>query len=137
MRLRQIVLPAFGCLRDFEAGLAPGFNVIYGLNEAGKSTLQQAVCALLYGYFDHDRARPGETALYSRFRPWPGGAHDGTYRGALSYELDDGRLYEVRRDFATPDIQTQLIDLATGVDVAAQFGRGRHGKVPFARRHLG
>ena len=130
-------LPAFGCLRGFQTELAPGLNLFYGLNEAGKSTLQQAVCALLYGFYDHDRARPDETARHERFRPWPGGPSDGAYRGALQYELDDGRLYEVRRDFSTADIQTQLIDLATGVDIAGQFGRGRHGSVAFARRHLG
>ena len=43
-------LPAFGCLRGFQTELAPGLNLFYGLNEAGKSTLQQAVCALLYGF---------------------------------------------------------------------------------------
>lgn len=133
MRLTRIELPAFGCLRGFEAELAPGLNLFHGLNEAGKSTLQQAVLALLYGFFDQDRARPDETARHERFRPWAG-SH---YHGLLDYELDDGRRFQVRRDFATTDIPTQLIDLTTGQDAAPQFGRGRHGNVPFARRHLG
>jgi uncharacterized protein YhaN len=91
-------LPGFGCLADFHAEFAPGLNVFYGRNEAGKSTLQQAICAMLYGFFDNDRARPDETARQDRFRPWNGVASP--YRGSLEYELTDGRSFEVRRDFS-------------------------------------
>ncbi|MCH8346317.1 MAG: AAA family ATPase, partial [Chloroflexi bacterium] len=133
MRLRRIELAGFGCLRSFQTDLAPGLNLFHGLNEAGKSTLQQAILALLYGFYDHDRARPDETARYERFRPWAGP----DYRGLLEYELNNGRRFQVRRDFTTADIPTQLVDLTTGQDIAPQFGRGRHGNLPFARRHLG
>jgi uncharacterized protein YhaN len=133
VRLRRIELAGFGCLQSFQTDLAPGLNLFHGLNEAGKSTLQQAVLALLYGFYDHDRARPDETARYERFRPWAGP----DYRGLLEYELNNGRRFQVRRDFTTADIPTQLVDLTTGQDIAPQFGRGRHGNLPFARRHLG
>lgn len=133
MKLTRIELPGFGCLRDFRTELAPGLNVFYGMNEAGKSTLQQAVRALLYGFYDADRARSDESAQHERFRPWEGGV----YRGSLEYETGDGRRFEVRRDFTTTDVSTQLIDLFTGEDVSPQFGRSRHGNVPFARRQLG
>jgi DNA repair exonuclease SbcCD ATPase subunit len=139
MRLRRIELPGFGCLRDFNAEFSPGLNLVYGLNEAGKSTLQQAVGAMLYGFFDNDRVRAEETARHERFRPWPG---DGSalappYRGVLEYEMEFGDALEVRRDFSTTDVPTQLIDLVTGTDLAPGFGLGRHGNVPFARKQLG
>jgi DNA repair exonuclease SbcCD ATPase subunit len=133
VRLSRIELPGFGCLSGFSAELGPGFNLFYGDNEAGKSTLQQAICAMLYGFYESDRALKDETARRERFRPWAGGV----YRGVLAYELDDGRTFEVRRDFSTPDVITQLLDPALGADVSPQFGRGRHGNVPFARHHLG
>ncbi|MDP9180892.1 MAG: AAA family ATPase [Chloroflexota bacterium] len=133
MRLSRIELPGFGCLSGFSAELGPGLNLFYGDNETGKSTLQHAICAMLYGFYENDRARPDETARHDRFRPWAGGV----YRGVLAYELDDGRTFEVRRDFSTPDVITQLLDPALGADVSPQFGRGRHGNIPFARRHLG
>jgi DNA repair exonuclease SbcCD ATPase subunit len=133
VRLSRIELPGFGCLSGFSAELGPGLNLFFGDNEAGKSTLQQAICAMLYGFYEGDRALKDETARHERFRPWAGGV----YRGALSYELDDGRRFEVRRDFSTADVVTQLLDPALGADVSPQFGRGRHGNIPFARRHLG
>jgi DNA repair exonuclease SbcCD ATPase subunit len=133
VRLSHIELPGFGCLSGFSAELGPGLNLFHGDNEAGKSTLQQAICAMLYGFYENDRARPDETARHERFRPWAGGV----YRGVLAYELDNGRTFEVRRDFSTPDVITQLLDPALGADVSPQFGRGRHGNIPFARSHLG
>ncbi|MCH7617862.1 MAG: AAA family ATPase [Chloroflexi bacterium] len=132
MRLRRIDLPAFGCLSDFGAELSPGLNLFVGENEAGKSTLQAAISALLYGFFENERALKAENERYERFRPWTGSV----YRGTLEYELSNGDRYEVRRDFAA-DVATQLIDVATGLDVASKFGRGRHGNVPFARKQFG
>ncbi|MCH7953487.1 MAG: AAA family ATPase, partial [Chloroflexi bacterium] len=132
MRLRRIDLPAFGCLSDFGAELSPGLNLFVGENEAGKSTLQAAISALLYGFFENERALRAENERYERFRPWTGSV----YRGTLEYELSNGDRYEVRRDFAA-DVATQLIDVATGLDVASKFGRGRHGNVPFARKQFG
>ena len=137
MRLRHIGIDGFGCLHNLETEFAPGLNVIYGLNEAGKSTLQQAICAMLYGFFDSERGKPEEKRRHERFRPWTDGAVSPPYRGALEYEMENGDTFEVRRDFASPDIPTQLIDLALGADVAQSFGQGRHGNVPFARRQLG
>ena len=134
MRLERIELPGFGCLSGFQAEFAPGLNLFHGMNEAGKSTLQQAICALLFGFYDGDRARPEETARHERFRPWALGS---TFRGCLTYQLEDGASYEVRRDFASSDVPTQLIDPATGLDVSSHFGQGRHGNLPFARKHLG
>ena len=133
MRLCRIELAGFGCLQSFQTDLAPGLNLFHGLNEAGKSTLQQAVLALLYGFYDRDRASRDETARHDRFRPWAGG----DFRGLLEYDLDDGRRFQVRRDFTSADVPTQLIDLTTGKDVAGELGHGRHGNIPFAKRHLG
>ena len=133
MRITSIDLPGFGPLSAFGCDLGPGLNVFHGENEAGKSTLQAAIGAMLYGFYDRDRAHPDETARHERFRPWAGGV----YRGALRYELEDGREYEVRRDFSTSDVLTQVIDTTVGLDVSPQFGRGRHGNIPFARAHLG
>ncbi len=133
MRLSRIELSGFGCLSAFDCELGPGLNLFFGDNEAGKSTLQQAICAMLYGFYENDRAGKDETARHDRFRPWAGGV----YRGALSYELDDGKRFEVRRDFSTTDVTTQLLDPALGADVSPQFGRGRHGNIQFARKHLG
>lgn len=56
MKLRKLELLRFGKLRDVSIPLAAErpFHVIYGGNEAGKSTTKRALVALLYGIENQD-----------------------------------------------------------------------------------
>lgn len=134
MRIQRIELDGFGRLEGFSEELAAGLHVFFGLNEAGKSTLQRAILALLYGFYETDRVRPSERAVQERDEPWSGTP----YRGRLEYELADGRRFRIDRDFSTPDIPTRVHDLsAGGRDVTDEYDRGRHGNLQLAIKHLG
>jgi len=133
MRITGIDIAAFGCLSDFSAEIAHGLHIFHGPNESGKSTLQQAVLSLLYGFYEGDRAKAAENAARQRYTPWV----DQRYTARLEYELQDGRRYRVAREFASADVPTKLWDLVSGRDVTDDFGRGRHGNVQFMRRQLG
>ena len=133
MKLSGIEIQAFGCLSDFAEEIAPGLHIFHGPNESGKSTLQQAILALLYGFYEGDRAKAAENAARQRFIPWK---HP-RYTARLEYELRDGHGYRVTRDFADDDNPTTVSDIVTGRPVTDEFGRGRHGNVPFMRKQLG
>ena len=133
MKLSRIEIQAFGCLSDFAEEIAPGLHIFHGPNESGKSTLQQAILALLYGFYEGDRAKSVENAARQRFIPWK---HP-RYTARLEYELRDGHGYRVTRDFADDDNPTTVSDIVTGRPVTDEFGRGRHGNVPFMRKQLG
>ena len=133
MKLSRVEIQAFGCLSDFAEDIASGLHIFHGPNESGKSTLQQAILALLYGFYEGDRAKATENAARQRFVPWK---HP-RYTARLEYELQDARRYRVTRDFADEDNPTIVYDLLTGRTVTDDFGRGRHGNVPFMRKHLG
>lgn len=69
MRLRHLSLDYFGHFTgkayDFGDGQgASDFHVIYGPNEAGKTTTMEAVLRLLYGF---PRARPMISSTSARF----------------------------------------------------------------------
>ncbi len=49
MRIDQLRLTAFGPFTDCTINLQPGLNVIFGPNEAGKSSMLRAIQALLFG----------------------------------------------------------------------------------------
>ncbi len=51
MKIKKINLKAFGSFTDLELdfGSSPAFTLVYGLNEAGKSTVLRAVGDFLYG----------------------------------------------------------------------------------------
>src|SRR4030043_1436977 len=48
MRIEKLNFKRFGKLGKFELGLNPGSNLIKGDNEAGKSTLVEAITCALY-----------------------------------------------------------------------------------------
>ena len=133
MKFETIHLDGFGCLCGVTFKLLPGLNIFYGPNESGKSTLQQAIWALLYSFYKEDRRTHDETELLERYRPWSGG----TYAGYLVYYLDNGTTFRVERSFGDSDLRTSIREADTGRDITANFERGRLGRVAFAREHFG
>ncbi|HVB09675.1 MAG TPA: AAA family ATPase [Bacillota bacterium] len=137
MIIRRLDLEGFGRFRGRTVDLAPGLSVLFGPNEAGKSTLHAFLDGMLFG-FRQTRTQQGRqrrTRAYTlereRFRPWDGGS----YAGALAYD-HGGRSYLVRRDFARDSLQIQ--DALTGRDVSAEFELDpATGERDFARRHGG
>lgn len=87
MRIRRLDLTAFGpftdlCL-DFSGGAPGGLHVVYGPNEAGKSSARRALRDLLFGF----EARTPDNHLHS---------YEALRVGA-ELELADGVLYVERR----------------------------------------
>jgi len=110
VKLRRLTVAGFGRLSGRTFAFADGLNVIYGPNEAGKSTVAAAIVASLYGSGRRKDA----------WRPWDGSA----YATTLFYELADGRAFEVRRDY-TRDAKGVHIYDRDGNDVAADAALGR------------
>ncbi len=70
MRIESIRVDGFGSLRDRSFHLAAPLVLIYGSNEAGKSTLMGFIRAVLFGF-------PARTNLPERYEPVYGGIHGG------------------------------------------------------------
>jgi len=70
MKLLEMTLKGFGRLHEAQFTFHPKINIIFGPNEAGKSTLQQGIIALLYGFYDGNRAQSREQDQHTRYRPW-------------------------------------------------------------------
>ncbi|MXW30374.1 MAG: AAA family ATPase [Chloroflexi bacterium] len=95
MRFDKIDAPAFGPLQD-SLELAPGMNVIYGPNEAGKSSWHAALYTGLCGI---PRGRGHSKALRDfteRHKPWDTRA----WEVNAVITLADGRRVELRHDLA-------------------------------------
>lgn len=133
MRLTRAHIDGFGILVEEDFEFAPALNVVYGPNEAGKTTLQQALLALLHGFYSGERVAPQEKQHHVRFRPWSGTS----YGGKLYLRLDSGATYLISRRFDSPEPETQIFDTTTGRDITNQFVRKRRGYVDFCERQLG
>jgi uncharacterized protein YhaN len=111
VKLRRLTIAGFGRLSHRAFIFDDGLNVIYGPNEAGKSTIARAIVASLYGV-----GRPKEL-----WRPWTGDA----YATTLVYDLQNGRTYEVQRDYDRDAKGVRVYD-RDGNDVAAEVAIGKN-----------
>ena len=76
MKFEKVNIGAFGKLSDKEFEFSPGINIIYGKNEAGKSTLSSFMKYMLYGF-----AGKGRTVSVSeklKHTPWDGTSVSGS-----------------------------------------------------------
>ena len=97
MHFLDLHIDGFGKFHNFDLSLAEGINVIYGTNEAGKSTIHTFIRAMLYG-FTRARGVEAEHDLMARCTPW---VHPEVYGGKL--RLTDGKcIYRIERSFYKP-----------------------------------
>ena len=133
MRITRLKLDGFGILVDQQFEFEAGLNVILGPNEAGKTTLQQAILALLFGFYSGSRLAAPEKQVHSRFRPWT----TNRYGGKLYLRLDNNTPILIARGFELQEPETHIYDTNTGKEITAQFVRKRRGYVNFAESALG
>lgn len=133
MRIDRIEIDGFGTLRQESFDFQPGLNLVFGPNEAGKSTLQQAILAHLYGFYVRQRPSSREKRQHARFRPWHGEA----YGGKLFVTLDNHTEFIIARRFDKGEPETQIFDARTGESITDQFLQRRRGHVDFSERCLG
>lgn len=133
MKLAEIHLEGFGRLANCTYRFGPGLNLVFGPNEAGKSTLQTALVALLYGLLPEGRVKAADRSLMDALQPWGKGI---SYAGSLTYFLDNGSSFRVSRTFS-PRATTLLTTHPDGTDVSDQFEAMSDGRLLFAAEHLG
>lgn len=111
MIITKLHLINFGKFKDRVIELKPGLNLIYGANEAGKSTVHDFIEGMLYGFKKADARRRSYTPKRQRYKPWLASA----YAGAMEYETEDNRSYRIERDFNSDRVS--IYD-SSGQDIA-------------------
>lgn len=104
MKLERLDVAGFGRLNDLSVAFGDGLTVVSGPNEAGKSTMVECIVRMLFGYPE---------AQYNKLRTPFEPAAGGRFGATLAYRLDDGRSFEVTRDFARADVPTEVVDART------------------------
>ena len=110
MRFLDLYISGFGKFHDTAVSFEDGLNVIYGKNEAGKSTIHTFIRGMLFG-IERQRGRAARNDIYSKYEPWE---NSGTYEGQLRLESDDGTIYRIERSFQKNKKEFTVINEATG-----------------------
>ncbi len=93
MKIEKVQINAFGNLENKQIELGENINIIKGKNESGKSTFLKFIVDMFYGISKNKRGK--EFSDYDRYKPW----NNEEFSGKITYKLDDGKKYEVFRDF--------------------------------------
>jgi DNA repair protein SbcC/Rad50 len=130
MRILRVDAHAFGPFRGETLELTPGMNLLFGPNEAGKSSWHAALYAGLCGMRRAKGApRKPDREFAERHRPWDGDR----WEAGVRLELADGRTIELRHDLAGL-VDCWAKDLATGMDISDQL---MNEQTPDGARFLG
>ena len=95
MKILELHINSFGKLKNKHIRFSDRFNLIYGYNEAGKSTIHSFIKAMLFG-MDRTRVRANPNDAWSRYLPWDSGAD---YSGSMKVGYKDS-VYRIERNFS-------------------------------------
>lgn len=94
MIIKRIFISAFGGIKDLSINLSSGMNIIYGKNEAGKSSTQAFIKAMFYGFTSNKQSIRDNDR--KRYIPWD----SDSMNGELIIEDEKKTEYLIKRSFA-------------------------------------
>jgi exonuclease SbcC len=114
LNIERVVAEAFGPLRNQTLELTPGLNVVFGPNEAGKSSWHAALTVALCGTRRGTGAATKEARQFARrHRPWSGAE----WSVSTVVVLDTGRRIRLSQDL-DGHVDCQAIEVAVGRDIS-------------------
>ncbi len=118
MKFVSMRIKGFGKLVGRELSFSPEMTLIVGPNEAGKSTLQRCISALLYGLSrrGHGPGTPAESSEWAFAKPWEGAP----YEASLHLRLSSGEEVFISKDFSERD-RTSVQVVAGGRDISREI----------------
>lgn len=112
MKINYLKINEFGKLKNKEIKLENNINLIYGKNEAGKTTLLKFISSMFYGVSKNKNGK--EISDFDKYKPWKGEE----FSGKIKYTLDNKEQYEVFREFSkkNPKIYNKNLE-----DISKEF----------------
>ena len=111
MKILSAHIDGFGKFKNSDLTFSEGLNILYGRNEAGKTTLHNFLEAMLFG--PDRKSRNFGKSVYDAMEPWD---EEALYRGRLRI-LHEGKAYEIIRDFRRECESFMIKDEETGLYV--------------------
>ena len=94
MKIIRLDLISFGRFNNYTIEFGDKFNLIYGLNESGKTTISKFIEGVFYGFIKPYLKRTVYTEDYEKYRPW----NSENYEGSILVEKDNKR-FVIYRNF--------------------------------------
>lgn len=122
MILKELNMVSFGKFKNQIIELKAGLNIVYGENEAGKTTIHNFIEGMFYGFLKPYAKRRYFLEELDKYRPW----HGEKYVGILTLQKGD-KSYRIERDFNKGEVK--VYDELTGKDITAEIDLGEKIKI--------
>src|SRR5881296_2683044 len=117
MKFLTVSSNGFGFLRSNSLTFAPKFTVVYGPNEAGKSTWHSALYAAFCGMRRSRVQNQADEEFIQRYRPWNS---SDPWEVRVRFLLEDGRNIELRQELFER-LESRAIDVDFGRDYSSEI----------------
>ena len=109
MKINSLYISAFGGLKDKKIDFNDGFNIVFGNNEDGKTTLMAFIKMMFYG--SERAANTISKNIRKKYTPWDGSP----MAGSIDFE-HSGKKYRIEKEFRSSNStdKTTLVDLTLG-----------------------
>lgn len=121
MYLNKLLLKDFGKFHNKEITLKPGLNLIYGENEAGKSTVKEFIVGMLYG-IDKSRGLAARLDTYELHKPLYSNGYSG--KAYINY---NGKNHLIERSFLRFNRTVSVMDVQSGRELPLRNANTLHG----------
>lgn len=109
--IEEINIKSFGKFQDKKIKLSPSFNLVYGLNESGKTTIKNFIEGMFYG-FDEGKARINFSNKREIYRP----KSSYIYVGELKV-IKNGKPYILYRNFDSGEYKVTDVNKGREIDL--------------------
>ena len=109
--IEEINIKSFGKFQDKRIKLSPSFNLVYGLNESGKTTIKNFIEGMFYG-FDEGKARINFSNKREIYRP----KSSYIYAGELKV-IKNGKPYILYRNFDSGEYKVTDVNKGREIDL--------------------
>ena len=112
MKINSIHIASFGKFKDFTFNFSDGFNIIYGDNEDGKTTIMAFIKMMFYG--SRTKSSDLNKNLRKKYTPW-----DSDFMAGSVDFTHNGTSYRLEREFkGSSTDKITLINLDMGTKTA-------------------
>ncbi|WP_343249803.1 ATP-binding protein [Diplocloster hominis] len=117
MIIQELDIKNFGKFHNKQIQLSEGLNLIYGENEAGKSTIHTFIRGMLFG-MEKQRGRASASDTYRIYEPWENPVY---YAGRMRF-VCGGKVFRLSRSFARIGRKTELVCETDGEELSVDQG---------------
>ena len=122
--LKKIILTNFGKFENYILDLDNGLNIIYGKNEAGKSTIQAFIHGMFYGFIKPNVKKTIYLDELKKYEPFD--RQD--YRGSIVFEHKKA-TYRIERIFKRNYEDLRIYNEVTGEDITRNFANSGNTRI--------